>query len=169
MTDQAGQMNGAAEGEQGQFAPDLPIHIIAQYIKDLSFENPHAPDLLLSPERAVMDVSFSMDARLVPVEGREHVYEAVLGVQTAARKGERTAFMCEVQYGVLVDMAMVPDEHRHPMLLIEMPRFAFPFVRQIVANLTQQAGYAPLLLSPADFRAFYVQRFSAEGDRQVAA
>ena len=155
--------------ESAAIAGNMPVNIMAQYIKDLSFENPHAPDTLASTERPVMDANFSMDARLVPMDGREHVYEVVLGLQTAAKKGDKTAFMCEIQYGILVDMSQVPEDQRHPMLLIEMPRFAFPFVRQIVSNLTQQAGYAPLLLAPADFRSFYMQRFGMGAPEETVA
>ena len=168
MTDVNGQTVDTA-ADYAEVAPEMPVNIIAQYIKDLSFENPNSPELLMSSERAVMDANFAMDAVRVGWEGRDHVYEVTLGVQTAARKGEKTAFLCEVQYAILVDMQHVPEEHRHPMLLIEMPRFAFPFVREIVASLTQQAGYAPLLLAPADFRAFYMQRFGQNGADQAAA
>ncbi len=149
---------------------NLPVTIMAQYIKDLSFENPNAPDSLRrGDERPVMDANFAMDARRIEWEGRDFIYEVVLGMKTAARKGDKTAFMCEIQYGILVDMSQVPEDQHHPMLLIEMPRFAFPFVRQIISNLTQQAGYMPLLLAPADFRAFYVQRFGEEIKRAKAA
>lgn len=142
---------------------NMPVTIMAQYVKDLSFENPNAPDSLRNgTERPVMDANFAMDARRVDWEGRNYIYEVVLGLKTAARKGEKTAFMCEIQYGILVDLSQIPEDQHHPMLLIEMPRFAFPFVRQIVANLTQQAGYMPLLLAPADFKAFYMQRFGEE-------
>ena len=169
MSDQnnnAQGMNGSQPGNavsenQTIVAGNMPITIMSQYIKDLSFENPHAPDTFFTrgDQRPVMDANFSMDARKVDMGGRDFIYEVVLGVQTAARQGDKTSFMCEIQYGILVDMSQVPEEQHHPMLLIEMPRFAFPFVRQIVANLTQQAGYMPLLLAPADFRAFYMQRF----------
>ena len=162
---------GTAVGmEGGNVVGNMPVTILAQYIKDLSFENPNAPDTLRQgKDRPVMDANFSMDARKVEWEGRDDIYEVVLGLQTAARKGDKTAFMCEIQYAVLVDMAQVPEEMRHPMLMIEMPHFAFPFVRQIVSNLTQQAGYMPLLLAPADFRAFYMQRYGEEMKRAQGA
>ncbi len=165
-----GTMNNGLDSEPHGIAGNLPIQIMAQYIKDLSFENPHAPDTLRgTDERPVMDANFAMDARRVEWEGRDFIYEVVLGLQTAARRGDKTAFMCEIQYGILVDMSQVPEEQHHPMLLIEMPRFAFPFVRQIVADLTQQAGYMPLLLAPADFRSFYMQRFGAQLQERGAA
>jgi preprotein translocase subunit SecB len=172
MSDQQGMdqnnftgIDNGMESGQGAVgvAGNLPVTILAQYIKDLSFENPNAPDTLRrSDQRPVMDANFAMDARKIEFEGRDNIYEVVLGLQTAAKKGDKIAFMCEIQYGILVDMSQVPADQHHPMLLIEMPRFAFPFVRQIVSNLTQQAGYMPLLLAPADFRAFYMQRFGGE-------
>ena len=145
----------------------MPVTILAQYVKDLSFENPNAPETLRQSDgRPMMDANFSMEAKPVEWEGRKHIYEMTLGLKTAAQRDGKTAFLCEIQYGVLCDLSDLPEEHHHPMLLIEMPRYAFPFVRQIVADLTQQAGYAPLLLAPADFRSFYMQRF---GGGQAAA
>jgi preprotein translocase subunit SecB len=168
MSDHDDAVN-AQDMQQG-VAGNLPIAILAQYIKDLSFENPNAPGTLRGDDaRPVMDANFAMDARKVEWEGRDFIYEVVLGLQTAARKGDKTAFMCEIQYGILVDMNGVPEDQHHPMLLIEMPRFAFPFVRQIVASLTQQAGYMPLLLAPADFRSFYMQRFGDKVKERGAA
>ena len=91
------------EGE-GFIAGNLPVTMLAQYIKDLSFENPHAPETLRRNDtRPVMDANFSMDARKIEWEGRDFIYEVTLGLQTAARKGDKTAFMCEIKYGVLVD------------------------------------------------------------------
>lgn len=159
------------QGQQtdSMVAGNLPLTILSQYIKDLSFENPNAPDTLRRSDRPTMDANFSMDARKVEWEGRNSVYEVTLGIQTASRKGDKTAFICELQYCVLVDMQNIPEEQLHPMLLIEMPRYAFPFARQIISELTQQAGYMPLLLAPVDFRAFYMQRFMAQPQQAQSA
>lgn len=153
------------------FAARLPVMIHGQYLKDLSFENPNAPQILRGGQgKPVMDVNFSMEARNIdPIEGNDRLYEVTLGVEATAKRGERTAFICEVQYAVLVSVGQdVPEDQIHPLLLIEMPRFAFPFVRQIVADMTQSAGFMPLLMAPVDFRAFYVQRFGGK-DRAAAA
>lgn len=160
--------NGADPNAVEQAATGgAPVTIMAQYVKDLSFENPHAPATLRqSDERPSMDANFSMDAKKVEWEGDDSVYEVTLGIRTEAQRGSQTAFICEIEYCVLVSLKNVPEDQHHPMLLIEMPRYAFPFVRMIISNLTQQAGYMPLLLSPVDFRALYMQRFAAEMEQQ---
>lgn len=149
-------------------AAGLPVTVLSQYVKDLSFENPNAPlTLRHSDDRPVMDASFSMDARRLEWEGRDFVYEVTLGIRTIAQKGDKAAFVCELEYGILCELRGVPEDQHHPLLLIEMPRLAFPFVRQIVATLTQQAGYMPLLLAPVDFRALYIQQFGEEMRKQM--
>ncbi len=144
----------------------LPVTIHGQYIRDLSFENPKAPHSLRYKDgKPVMDINFVMDARRVDLEEKENMYEVTLGVTATAKRGDKTAFIAEIEYAVLCSIHDVPEESVHPLLLIEMPRHAFPFVRQILATLTQQAGFMPLLLTPVDFRAFYMQRYGqpAEG------
>lgn len=155
--------------DDGRMAGHMPVMIHAQYIKDLSFENPNAPGALQprGEGRPTMDVNFSMDARQLEESGRDNLYEVVLGVNVAARRGDETLFLIEILYGIKCSLRAVPAEKRHAMLLIEMPRHAFPFVRQIVANLTQQAGYMPLLLSPVDFKRFYIENFANNPEKQV--
>lgn len=156
-----GKDNESAAEERG-IAQGLPVTIHAQYIKDLSFENPNAPgSLQANGERPSMDVNFSMDARKLEsaADKKSDLYEIVLGIQAAAMRGSQVDFLVELEYAVLVSAAELPEEQLHPLLLIEIPRQAFPFARQIIADLTQQAGYPPLLLAPVDFRAFYLQRF----------
>lgn len=144
----------------------LPLVIHAQYIKDLSFENPNAPVSLRPAKdgKPTMDISFSMDAQKTDAlgPGAENPYEVTLGVRATAKKDGAIAFIVEVEYGLVVTLEGVSEERAHPLLLIEMPRYLFPFVRQVIANVTQQGGYAPLLLAPVDFRSFYRQRFGAD-------
>jgi len=138
----------------------LPVIIQSQYIKDLSFENPNSPMPLRKTEGApAINVDFSMDARKVEVEGFENSYEVVLYVSVNAKKGDLTTFIVELEYGMMVTLQDVPADRVHPLLLIEMPNYMFPYVRQIVSELTQQAGYLPFLLSPVNFKALYRKRF----------
>lgn len=182
--------HGAAvrqEGESGESGADimqpgaegfrpaarLPVMIHGQYVKDLSFENPRAPESLRAKDgKPVMDINFSMDARKVDFEGQD-VYEVTLGVHVNAKRADKTAFIAEIEYAVICSVhEKMPEEQVHPLLLIEMPRYAFPFVRQILASLTQQAGFMPLLLAPVDFRAFYIQHYgqkAAEMEKETAA
>ena len=140
-------------------AQELPINILAQYVRDVSFENPNAPDsLTLTGKQPQMDVNIGLDARKL-AEG-ENRYEVVLGVRAEALHEDSTTFLCEVQYGVVVEIAKdVAEDNHHPLVFIEVPRQAFPFVRQIVSQTVSNGGFPPLFLSPVDFHALYLERF----------
>ncbi len=138
----------------------LPVTIHAQYIKDLSFENPNAPmPLTKSDGKPAIGVDFSMDARKVEVKDFENAYEVALYVSVNAKKGDITTFLLELEYGMMVTLENVPEDKVHPLLLIEMPNYLFPYARQIVSDMTQAAGYMPFLLSPVNFKALYRKRF----------
>ncbi len=144
-------------------APGMPINILAQYVRDVSFENPMAPDSLRaglpSPE---MEINIGMDARKIPADDMENLYEVVVNLRAAAMRDEDPVFILELQYGVTVVLNDIPMDNHHPVLLIEIPRLAFPYMRQIVSDLTTQGGYPPLILNPVDFQALYMERFQDE-------
>jgi preprotein translocase subunit SecB len=150
-------------GEKAR-AADLPVTILTQYVKDISFENPNAPESLrggLPPPE--LDVNIGMDARKIPDKEMPGLYEVVLNSRAEAKRGEAVIFIAEVQYAMVVNVGpSVPEENHHPLLLIEIPRLAFPFVRQILADMTSAGGYPPLLLGLVDFQALYMQRFGSE-------
>jgi preprotein translocase subunit SecB len=154
----------AEDNGEPRAAGRLPVVIHGQYIKDLSFENPNAPASLRPAKdgKPVMDINFSMDAHKIAMPGLDNAYEVTLGVAATAKKDGNIAFILEVEYALTVSLEGVAEESVHPMLLIEMPRYMFPFVRQIVANVTQQGGFMPLMLAPVDFRNFYMQRYGAD-------
>lgn len=140
---------------------NIPVTIHAQYVKDISLENPGAPQSLRGDQpMPELEINISMDARRIQNPKIENYYEVALSAQVNARRGKDTIFIAEVVYGSTVSIGgEVPHEQHHPILLIEVPRLAFPFVRQILASLTQQGGFPPVLLSPVDFQALYIQRF----------
>lgn len=142
-------------------ATDLPVTVHAQYVRDISFENPSAPNSLRaglsSPE---MDVNVSMDAREIEDDEIKNLYEVALTISATAKRDDKTFFVAEVIYGITVSVGdVVPENQHHPILFIEIPRLAFPFARQIMATITQQGGYPPVLLNPVDFQALYMERF----------
>ncbi len=145
-------------------AQDMPITVHAQYIRDLSFENPHAPDALRASTGAPeINVNIGMDARDLEDKNTKNLYEVALNIQATAKRGDDTIFIAELIYGITVEIGeSVPEEQHHPLLLIEIPRLAFPFARQIIATLTSQGGFPPLLVNPVDFHALYLERFKNE-------
>lgn len=145
-------------------AQDMPFTIVAQYVRDLSFENPNATNVLRgSGDLPEMDIAIGMDARKIPDDKEENLYEVVLNVRAEAKRQELSVFLAELQYGVTVIVGDgIPEESHHPFLLIEIPRLIFPFARQILSSLTVQGGFPPLLLNPVDFHQLYMQRFGKE-------
>ncbi len=150
--------------EQDLQTTELPITIHTQYIRDISFENPDAPNSMRAGlEMPDMNVNIGMDARAIEDEKLKSLYEVALTISATATRGDKTIFIAEVNYGVTISIDdSVPEDQHHPLLLIEVPKFSFPFARQILATLTSQGGFPPLLLTPVDFQALYMERFKEE-------
>ena len=146
--------NGA--GEQAVAGGDtLPqVGVIAQYVKDMSFENPNAPAVYQWQGQPQMDVQFNIGSQLVG----QDVHEVVLKIEIAAKATEGTAFQMDLLYGGLFALRNIPEEQLQPFLLAEAPRILFPFARRIISDATIDAGFPPLLLDPIDFASLYMQR-----------
>ena len=153
MAEQEGA-NGS--GEQPAAAGDnLPqVGVIAQYVKDLSFENPNAPAVYQWQGQPQMDVQFNIGS--APVG--QDLHEVSLKVEITAKANEGTAFQLELLYAGLFALRNIPHEGLQPFLLAEAPRILFPFARRIIADATVDAGFPPLLLDPIDFAGLYMQR-----------
>ena len=153
MAEQDGA-NGA--GDQALNAADMApqVGVIAQYVKDLSFENPNAPAVYQWQGQPQMDVQFNIGSQPVG----QDLHEVVLKVDITAKAEEGTAFQMELLYGGLFAMRQVPPEQLQPFLLAEAPRILFPFARRIISEATIDAGFPPLLLDPIDFASLYMQR-----------
>lgn len=143
----------------------VPLTVHAQYIKDLSFENPRAPQSLL-PGQAMptMNVNVTLDAKKIEEIRAGHTgYEVILHIEATASRDNAAIFIIELDYGVVCSIAKeVPDQHHHPLLMIEVPKLAFPFARQILSDVTGQAGFPPLLLNPVDFEGMYRDQYLAQ-------
>lgn len=150
---------------EAELTADLPtagpaIRVLAQFIRDLSFENPRAPDSLhASQAQPQIELGVELSAR-----GRiDGLFEVDMRLAaTAAREGE-TVFQIELVYGGLFSVGGVPEEFIEPVLLIECPRLLFPFARRLIADLSTDGGFPPFLLEPLDFAAIYAQRRAAAG------
>lgn len=145
-------------------ASGLPITVHAQYVRDISFENPNAPGSLRTGASAPeMEVNVNMDAREIKDDDIKNMYEVALTLNAVAKRDDKALFVAEVIYGITVSIGdAVPENQHHPILFIEIPRLAFPFARQIMATVTSQGGYPPLLLNPVDFQGLYMDKFKNE-------
>lgn len=131
------------------------VRILAQFIRDLSFENPRAPDSLRAglPQPKI-DMNVEMNAR-----GREDgAFEVDLKLSARAARDDGPVFHVELVYGGIFEIAGVPVEQIEPVLLVECPRFLFPFARRVLADVTGEGGFPPFLIDPIDFAGVYAQR-----------
>ena len=151
-------------------AANLPVMVHAQYVKDISFENPAAPySLRAGLEAPKMDVNINLDVKSLEDAQVKALYEVALRLSVRATRGDQTVYIAEVMYGVAASMPNVAEEHHHALLLVEIPKLAFPFARKVLADLVQDGGYPPLLLGPVDFAAMYMARFAAKDNPVDAA
>jgi preprotein translocase subunit SecB len=151
-TDTAGALTGQT-GEDGAAAPS--IRILAQFVRDLSFENPRAPESLRpTGTQPQIDIGVELNARA----RQDDLFEVDLKFTASAKHESETVFQVELLYGGLFQIQGVPEEAMEPVLLIECPRFLFPFVRKVVADLTMEGGFPPFMLDPIDFGAIYAAR-----------
>jgi len=148
----------AANGEgQAQAAPSL--NVLAQYIKDLSFENPHAPHSLRPREKSP-EINININVNANPLS--ETDFEVELKLDANAGEGADAMFSVELVYAGVFRLQNIPEEAKAPAILIECPRMLFPFARQIVADATRNGGFPPLMIDPVDFAALFQQRMAEE-------
>ena len=148
----------ASEGTAQQ--PSL--NILAQYIKDLSFENPGAPRSLQSRDKAP-SINITVNVNANPLS--ENDFDVVLSLNAEAKDGDKALFAVELVYGGVFRITGFPQEHILPILFIECPRLLFPFARQIVADATRNGGFPPLMIDPIDFTQMFSQRMAEEQAR----
>jgi preprotein translocase subunit SecB len=131
--------------------------LISQYVKDLSVENPKAPESFQWQGQPELDVQFNIGARPINAE----VHECELKISATARTQQGTIYIVELSYCGLIGMRNLPDEQQHAFLYAGAPTLLFPFARRIVADATRDAGFAPLMLDPIDFQGMYLQQLQA--------
>lgn len=140
-------------------APQPPqLRVLAQYVKDLSFENPGAPDTLRPGQPAPgIDLSIDVQARTLG----EDTYEVVLSISAnAAREDKTVVFIMELSFAGLFQLNNINEADREPFLLIECPRLIFPFARRILSDTTRDGNFPPLMLDPVDFAGLYRQQMA---------
>ena len=129
-----------------------------QYIKDLSFENPHAPASLLGvKEQPKVDLSLDLQAQRVD----EHLYELSLVIKVTA-DADRTLFVLELTYAGIVELVNIPAHLLERVLLVDSAFTLFPFARRVVSDVTRDGGFPPLILEPIDFMGLFEQRKTQE-------
>ncbi len=145
--------NGNGKGQQ----PSLSV--LAQYVKDLSFESPGAPGSLRGRDSAP-SIAINVNVTANPISDREFDVNLTLTAKASFEKD--VLFNVELVYGGVFRIEGFPQEHMLPLLFIECPRLLFPFARQIIAESTRNGGFPPLMLDPIDFAQMFQQRLAED-------
>lgn len=153
-------MNPAPNGEDTQ-----PVAgIVSQYVKDMSVENPNAPDSYQWTDQPQIDLQFNIGANQV----NDQLHEVELKINVVAKAEQGNAYLIELSYCGLIGMRNLPDDQMHAFMYAEAPRILFPFARRIIADATRDAGYQPLMLDPIDFNGLYMQQLQRKAEEQAA-
>jgi preprotein translocase subunit SecB len=155
MAESSGNGGPTIVPPQGSAAPQFTVRAIAQYIKDLSFENPNVHKLLENPgDQPNLRLEVNVNAsRLGP-----NTFESVINFKADASNKLGTVYDMELAYGGTFQIENLPEQQLEPFLLIHCPALLFPFARRLIADLTREGGFPPLLLDPIDFGALFMKR-----------
>lgn len=155
----ASSSNGNGNGNPGEAAqtspPPVQVNVVAQYIKDLSFENPNIEKIIKDPgDQPNLQLSINVAAKgLGP-----SLYESSIDFHAHATNKNGEIYQLELVYAGLFRIENIPEQALEPFLLVNCPSILFPFVRRIAADLTREGGFPPLLLDPFDFASLYMRR-----------
>lgn len=142
-------------------ATGAQLNVLGQYIKDLSFESPAAPKILQTPPpNPQLQVTVNVNA----TSQAEETYEVILNIDVHAKGDTGVIYNVELFYGGLFRLRNVPQNMLQPVLFIDCPAILFPFMRRVLADVTRDGGFPPLMLDPIDFGRLYAQNAArAEG------
>jgi preprotein translocase subunit SecB len=155
-----GQPAGATQPIRAPKIADQPLVVNAQYIKDLSFEAPAAPEVFQRMQTTRPDITINIDVQAVSL--KDTAYEVVLNMRAECKVEQKVAFIMELVYAGNFNIR-VPREHLQAVLLVECPRLLFPFARSILAEISREGGFPPVLLGPVDFVAMYQKQMERAG------
>lgn len=141
-------------GAETEAASKVTNRVLAQYVRDMSFENILAQKGVNGDPQPEIKVQVNLDARKRGSDGQFEVITK-LKVESTAKKTGEPLFVLEIEYAGVFEVKGVPDEQMHPYLLVECPRITFPFLRRIVSDITRDGGFPPLNLETIDFVALY--------------
>ncbi|MEM6495177.1 MAG: protein-export chaperone SecB [Pseudomonadota bacterium] len=131
------------------------IRVVAQFVRDLSFESPNVENLINGPgENPNLNIEVNVNARGV----KQNLYECTIEFKASAASDSGVIYDLEIVYGGMFHVENMPADALEPFLLVNCPAILFPFLRRLAADLTREGGFPPLFLDPIDFASLYVQR-----------
>jgi preprotein translocase subunit SecB len=150
-------MATTTNGGQAEEKPPQ-LNVLAQYIKDFSFENPNAPRSLQQTQQQP-EIAIQINVNATPLA--ENDFEVVLHLEGKAEHAGSLIFSFDLTFAGAFRIQNVPKDSLHPVVMIECPRLLFPFAREIIAGAVRNGGFPPLLLDPVDFVGLYRQKMAA--------
>ncbi len=152
------QSNTPADAAADPAQPN--IRVMGQYIKDLSFENPNVGEAMEGPvDNPQLQVEVNVNARQVGPA----IFESIIEFEANATSKAGALYKLAIDYGGMFKLENMPQQAIEPFLLINAPALLFPFVRRLIADLTREGGFPPLMLDPIDFASLYVKRKQDSG------
>ncbi len=163
----ANSTNGGPQGEASDVQQGAPpqLNVLAQYIKDFSFENPNAPRSL-QPSDAQPSINIQINVNAASFQSD---FEVELKIEGKAEASGALLFAFDLSYAGVFRIQNVPQDSVHPVLMIECPRLLFPFAREIISNAVRNGGYPPLFIDPVDFVGLYRQKLAQQQQQGAPA
>lgn len=143
------------DSNNNQEAPHIAVN--AQYIKDFSFESPGAPTSLVNVKNPQIDLSLDLNITKLT---EENFFEVEIAIEAKASHEKQTLFMADLKYAGVFHLINIADDQQQALLAIHCPAMIFPFARKIIADVTQDGGFQPLMIDPIDFGALYHKKMS---------
>lgn len=138
------------------------IAVNAQYIKDLSFENPGAPSSLAIMDKSPqIDLALDLNIQNLP---EENYYEVEISISAKAVSNQKTLFVVDLKYAGVFNLINIPQDQIQMLLAIHCPSIIFPYARKIIADATQDGGFQPLMIDPVDFGVLYSKKMMQDDE-----
>ena len=145
-----------AKASEGSAAPRISLR--GQFLKDLSFENPQAAKNLIAPPKEAPTTNINLDIVTSEIDAKDGAHEVSLDIQVNVKRNDETVFVAEVKYAGLFGVENMDDNTLEHALHVYAPSLLFPFTRRVIADVTRDGGYPPLLLEPIDFNSLYQRK-----------
>jgi len=154
------EAEGAPGTSAADTAPDTPaqpqIKMLVHFIRDLSFENVGAMQGIIGQGNPEVSVNVNLDGNSIG----DDRYQVAMKINTTAKSEEGTRFIVELDYGAIFTINGAAEDHIHPLVFVECPRLLLPFARRVIADVTRDGGYPPLMIDNVDFATLYRQRLA---------
>lgn len=145
----------AENTDNQQSAPRPEFRMQKMFIKDLSFENPNAPEVYITPQQSEPKVELNLNLNHKKVDGDHFEVTLQVYAKVAAKDDDKTLFILEIEHSGIFLVKNIPEEHIEMVLGVDCPTLLFPFTRQIVSQVTVDGGFSPFLMEPVNFMALF--------------